>query len=177
MLAGESYLSDDPELAEDRRRCRRLTDELNATSAEDPFAREEILRALLGAFGPGSEIVSPFHCDYGYQIHVGSGSFVNFGAIILDSAEVHIGDDVQIGPAVRLATPSHPLDPIQRRTNLEFSSPIVIEDGVWLATGVIVCPGVRIGAGTTVGAGSVVLSDLPPRHLCVGTPCRPVRPV
>jgi acetyltransferase-like isoleucine patch superfamily enzyme len=48
---------------------------------------------------------------------------------------------------------------------------------VWLATGVIVCPGVRIGAGTTVGAGSVVLEDLPARHLCVGSPCRPVRPV
>ena len=177
MLAGQPYLSDDPELAEDRRRCRRLTEELNASRAEDPFAREEILRALLGSFGSGAEIVSPFHCDYGYRIHVGAGTFINFGAVILDSAEVRIGEDVQIGPGVHLATPSHPLDPVQRRTNLEYSASIVIEDGAWLATGVIVCPGVRIGAGSTVGAGSVVLDDLPPRHLCVGSPCRPVRPV
>lgn len=177
MLTGEPYLSDDPELAEDRRRCRRLTEELNATSCEEPFAREEILRTLLGSFGAGAEILSPFQCDYGYRIHVGPGTFINFGAIILDSAEVRIGEEVQIGPGVRLATPTHPLDPVQRRTNLEFSAPIVIEDGAWLATGVIVGPGVTIGAGTTVGAGSVVLSDLPPRHLCVGSPCRPVRPV
>jgi maltose O-acetyltransferase len=40
---------------------------------------------------------------------------------------------------------------------------------------VIVCPGVTIGAGTVVGAGSVVVRDLPPRHLCVGNPCRAVR--
>lgn len=177
MLAGEPYLSDDPELAEDRRRCRRLTEELNATGVDEPYAREEILRSLLGSVGDGSEILSPFQCDYGYRIHVGANTFVNFGAIILDSAIVRIGDDVQIGPGVHLATPSHPLDPVQRRSNLECAEPITIEDGAWLATGVIVCPGVTIGAGSTVGAGSVVLSNLPARHLCVGSPCRPVRPV
>ena len=38
-------------------------------------------------------------------------------------------------------------------------------------------PGVTIGAGAVVGAGSVVVGDLPARHLCVGNPCRVVREV
>lgn len=177
MLAGEPYLAYDPELRADRRRCRLLTEQLNTTSVAEPSAREEILRGLLAAVGDGTEIVSPFQCDYGYQITVGARTFINFGAVILDSAPVRIGDDVQIGPAVQLVTPLHPLDPEERRTQIESAKPIVIGDGAWLATGVIVCPGVSVGAGTVVGAGSVVVSDLPERHLCLGNPCRPVREV
>jgi maltose O-acetyltransferase len=177
MLSGEQYLSDDPELRDDRRRARLLTEQLNATSVAAPYEREEILRALLGSFGDGAEIVSPFQCDYGYQIAVGARTFINFGVVILDSAPVRIGDDVQIGPGVHLATPTHPLDPVQRRTNAERARPITVKDGAWLATGVIVGPGVTIGTGAVVGAGSLVLADMPERHLCVGSPCRPLRPV
>ena len=175
LLAGESYLADDPELLADRYRCRLVTERLNATSVGDDATRQEILRELLGELGEETEILSPFQCDYGYQIEIGSRSFINFGAVILDSAPVRIGDDVQIGPGVHLITPTHPLDPDERRTRIEFAAPITICDDAWLATGVIVCPGVTVGEGTVVGAGSVVTSDLPDRHLCFGTPCRPVR--
>src|SRR6185312_15707013 len=91
LLAGEPYLADDPELLEDRHRCRLLTEQLNATSVGEPFAREEILLALLGAIGDSTEVLSPFQCDYGYQIAIGARTFVNFGVVILDSAPVRIG--------------------------------------------------------------------------------------
>jgi maltose O-acetyltransferase len=177
MLGGEPYLADDTELVSDRRRCRLLSEQLNSTSVTAPFAREEILRALLKEIGDDTEIMSPFQCDYGYQVSVGARTFINFGAVILDSAPVRIGDDVQIGPSVQLVTPTHPLDPVERRTRIEWSEPIVIEDGAWLATGVIVCPGVTIGAGAVVGAGSVVTAYMPARHLCFGNPCRAIREV
>jgi maltose O-acetyltransferase len=177
LLAGEPYLADDPQLIEDRHRCRLLAEQLNATSVGEPFAREELLRALLAEIGDSTEVLSPFQCDYGYQIAIGARTFLNFGVVILDSAPVRIGDDVQIGPGVHLVTPTHPLDAVKRRTQLESAQPIVVEDGAWLATGVIVCPGVTIGAGAVVGAGSVVLGDLPPRHLCAGNPCSVVRAV
>ena len=119
MITGEPYLADDPELLDDRRRCRLLTEQLNATSVADPFGREEILRSLLGHIGDSAEILSPFQCDYGYQISIGARTFINFGAVILDSAPVQIGDDVQIGPSVQIVTPTHPLDPVKRRTLIE----------------------------------------------------------
>lgn len=175
MLAGEWYMAEDPELVADRRRARLINERLNATTMTAPETRAEILRELLGGLGTDSEILSPFQCDYGYQIEIGDRTFINFGAIILDSAPVRIGNDVQLGPGVQLVTPTHPLDPEQRRTRLESAAPITIADDVWLATGVIVCPGVTIGEGAVVGAGSVVTRDLPPRHLCVGNPCRPLR--
>ena len=176
LLAGERYLADDPELLEDRHRCRLLTEQFNATGVGEP-AREEILRTLLGEIGDATEILSPFQCDYGYQVAIGARSFLNFGVIIPDSAPVRIGDDVKIGPGVQLVTPTHPLDPVERRTQLERAAPVVVEDGAWLAAGVIVCPGVTVAAGAVVGAGSLVLHDLPPRHLCVGNPCRVLREI
>jgi maltose O-acetyltransferase len=175
MLSGEAYCADDPELLDERRACRLLTQRFNGTSVAEASAREEILRTLLGGMGEETEVMSPFQCDYGYQITIGARTFINFGAVILDSAPVTIGDDVQIGPSAHLVTPTHPLDPAARRTRFESASPILVGDGAWLATGVIVLPGVTIGADAVVGAGSVVTEDLPARHLCFGNPCRVVR--
>lgn len=177
LLAGEPYLAGDQDLVADRRHARLLAERLNATSAAEPEQRQAILTELLSGLGEQTEVLSPFACDYGYQISVGARTFINFGAVILDSAPVSIGDDVQIGPGVQLVTPTHPLDAVERRTGMEWGKPITIENDAWLATGVIVCPGVTIGAGCVIGVGSVVTKDMPAGHLCFGNPCRPVRAI
>jgi maltose O-acetyltransferase len=177
MLADEPYLAGDPELVADRHRTRLLCDRLNATGNADQTARDDVLAELLRSIGEGTEVLSPFHCDYGYQIAIGARSFVNFGAVILDSASVRIGNDVQIGPGAHLVTPTHPLDADERRTGVELASPIVLGDDVWLAARVTILPGVTIGDGAVIGAGSVVTLDMPARHLCFGSPCRAIRPV
>jgi putative colanic acid biosynthesis acetyltransferase WcaF len=54
-------------------------------------------------------------------------------------------------------------------------APISIGDNAWVAADVFVGPGVQIGDLAVVGARSVVVTDLPPRKICVGQPCRPVK--
>ncbi len=54
--------------------------------------------------------------------------------------------------------------------------PIVIGENAWLAADVFVGPGVTVGELCVVGARSVVTKDLPARMVCVGQPCRPVKP-
>lgn len=175
MLAGEPYIADDPEISRDIARAQRLTHQINASDPADHERRRELLTELLGGFGEGSEIRPPLHCDYGRQTTVGAGTFANFGLVVLDVATVTIGDDVQIGPNVQLLTATHPVEPGPRREKWESAQPIVIGDNVWLGGGVIVCPGVTIGANTVVGAGSVVVRDLPPDVVAVGSPARVVR--
>jgi maltose O-acetyltransferase len=175
MLAGDLYLAGDPELAAASRRARDLLADYNSARADDAAGRRRILDELLGAFGEGSEIRAPFHCDYGAQIRLGAGTFANFGLVALDVAPITIGDDVQIGPYVQLLTPTHPLDPELRRAKWEAAEPIVIADNVWLGGGVIVLAGVSIGENTVVGAGAVVTRDLPADALALGTPARVVR--
>lgn len=177
MLAGDRYRADDPEIAADHQRAMALVEAFNASPAVDPAHRRRLLTALLGAFGEGSEIRPPFHCDYGHQISFGARTFANFGLIVLDVATVTVGDDVQIGPRVQLLTATHPLEPHARRAKWESAAPISIADNVWLGAGVIVCPGVSIGENTVVGAGSVVLGDLPADVLAAGTPARILRPL
>jgi maltose O-acetyltransferase len=175
MLQGELYVADDPELARESLRARQLCDEFNTSPAGAFEEHARILRELLGAVGDGTEIRPPLRCDYGYQIHVGARTFVNFGLVALDVARITIGDDVQIGPNVQLLTPTHPVEAEPRRAKLEAALPITVGDNVWLGGGVIVCPGVTIAANTVVGAGAVVTRDLPANVVAVGSPARVVR--
>ena len=175
MLAGDLYLADDPVLTEERRRAMDLLEAFNASRASDAEGRRRLLADLLGAWGAGSEIRSPFFCDYGYQTRVGSGTFANFGLVALDVGRIDVGDGVQIGPHVQLLTATHPLDARLRRAGWEAAEPITIRDNVWLGGGVIVCPGVTIGENSVVGAGSVVIRDVAPDSLAVGSPARVVR--
>lgn len=175
MVAGDLYLADDPAIVEANRRAVDLTTAYNATTAREGDRRREILEQLLGSIGTDTEIRPPLHVDYGSQIHVGSGVFVNVGLVALDVTPIHIGDDAQIGPHVQLLTPQHPLDADLRRSKWEAAAPITIGANVWLGGGVIVCPGVTIGDDTVVGAGSVVTRDLPAGVLALGNPARVVR--
>ena len=175
LQAGDRYLADDPVLQEELLRAARLTRAFNDSSPDDVEDRRRLLVELLGFLGDGAEIRPPLHCDYGYRLHVGARTFVNFGLVALDVATIAIGEDVQVGPYVQLLTATHPLEPEPRRAKWESALPIEIGDNAWLGGGVIVCPGVAIGADTVVGAGSVVTRDLPAGVLAAGSPARVLR--
>lgn len=177
MLAGELYLASDPELSAARVRARRLWQRYNALDPADAPALRALLDELLGAVGPGAVIEPPFYCDYGAQISLGAGVFVNFDCSFLDCAAITIGAESQLGPSVQLYTATHPLDPAIRAAGPEQALPITIGTRAWLGGGTIVLPGVSIGDETVVGAGSVVTRSLPPRVVAAGNPCRVLRPL
>lgn len=170
MMAGELYKDSDPELVAERVAAQRLVDEFNATRSH------AVIEKLFGSVGEGSWVMPRFQCDYGYQIHLGSNSFLNYDAILMDCATITIGDDVSIGPRAQLLTALHPVEDHEaRRQRFESAAPITIGDNVWLGGGVIVCAGVTIGDNAVIGAGSVVTRDIPPRVLAVGNPCKVIR--
>jgi maltose O-acetyltransferase len=175
MLAGDQYIANDSDLARESTRAALLTAKFNATAADDHAGRFRILCELLGGIGESTAIRPPFRCDYGYQTHIGSRTFANWGLIALDVGRITIGDDVQIGPSVQLLTATHPVEAEPRLAKWEGSWPITIANNVWLGGGVIVCPGVTIGENTVIGAGAVVVRDLPANVVAVGNPARVVR--
>jgi maltose O-acetyltransferase len=177
MLRGELYFAGDPQLAADLGRAQELLARYNATRHDERAERERLLRELLGAVGAGVAVNPPFRCDYGTQITIGAGTFVNYDCIMLDVATIAIGAACQIATRVQLITAAHPIDPGPRRAGWEYGAPIVLGDNVWLGAGVIVCPGVTIGDDTVVGAGSVVTRDLPAGVVAVGVPARVQRAI
>jgi Acetyltransferase (isoleucine patch superfamily) len=175
MLASELYNGWDAELVEMRKAARRITRQFNNSTEEELELRSGLLKELFGTIGEKGYIEPPFRCDYGKFIHAGARLYMNFNCVVLDCAEVFIGDDVLFGPNVQIYTATHPLDAELRASGQESAKPIRIGNKVWLGGGTIVCPGVTIGDGTTIGAGSVVTKDIPANVFAGGNPCKVIR--
>nr|WP_202603101.1 sugar O-acetyltransferase [Vibrio toranzoniae] len=171
MLAGEPYLAWDEQLYGERIECRKVLQKLNNSIPDT-----EEWRTAIDTLIPDSEgayLEPPFRCDYGSNIKLGKNFYANFNCVILDVAEVTIGDNVLLGPNVQILTAGHPLD-VQGRVEdgVEFGTPINVGDNVWLGGGVIIFPGVNIGKNSVIGAGSVVTKDIPENVVAVGNPCK-----
>lgn len=174
MLAGEPYEAWDEELFNERIECRKVLQTLNNSIPNTPEWRSAVDRLIPDS--EGAYLEPPFRCDYGSNIKLGKNFYANFNCVVLDVAEVHIGDNVLFAPNVQIYTAGHPLDVKGRvEEGVEFGTPITIGDNVWLGGDVIVCPGVSIGANSVIGAGSVVTKDVPADVVAVGNPCRVVK--
>jgi maltose O-acetyltransferase len=174
MLRGELYNAMDPELVAERCWCEKQLLRLNGT--EHTGERHALLRILFGSFGAGSVIRSAFACDYGYNIHMGDGVFLNFNCVLLDVMPIHIGDGTQIGPGVQIYAADHPRDPAPRRDGLECGKPVHIGRNCWIGGGAILLPGVTVGDDAIIGAGSVVTRNVPAGATVAGNPARVLHP-
>jgi maltose O-acetyltransferase len=172
MRAGELYDSSAPEIQADLAATMKWLARYNADLALSNDERRKLLRERFAAVGERSVVRPPFHCDYGYNITLGAGVFLNFNCVILDVVAVAIGDRTQIGPGVQILTADHPRDAATRNTGLEFGRPIRIGRNVWIGGGAIILAGVTVGDDAVVGAGSVVTRDVPPGATVMGNPAR-----
>ncbi len=172
MLAGALYNANSPEIQADQAATRAWLARYNAGLAHSPSAWHRLLQERLAQAGEGAVIRPPFHCDYGFNIRLGTGVFLNYNCIILDVVEVAIGDFTQIGPGVQILTADHPRDPGERASGFEFGRPVRIGRNVWIGAGAILLPGVTVGDDAIIGAGSVVTRDVPAGATVVGNPAR-----
>ena len=135
----------------------------NAAAEQSAAERHALLKQYLGHVGEGAVIRAPFFCDFGHNIHLGAGAFLNFGCVILDGAEVTIGEGAQIGPAVQIYAGSEPV------------RPVTIGGRAWIGGGAVILPGVNIGERAVVSAGSIVARDVLPGFTVAGNPAKPLR--
>lgn len=175
MLAGELYNALDPVLIRERVNARRLTRQYNLTTETELQKRSFILKDLLGKISPGVVIEPDFRCDYGYNIFLSSGVFINFGCVFLDNNPITIGEQTMLGPLVQLYTATHPLDAEMRCEGSEMAKPITIGKKCWIGGGTIINPGITIGENTTIGAGSIITKDIPANVFAAGNPCKVIR--
>jgi maltose O-acetyltransferase len=173
MLRGDLYDASDAEVQAAQLATKVWLKRYN--SASDLTATEclQLLKEQFAAVGNGSCVRAPFHCDYGFNISLGTDVFLNFNCVILDVVAVSIGDRTQIGPGVQLLTADHPRDPAQRRAGLESGRPIHIGQNVWIGAGALILPGVTVGDDAIIGAGSVVTRSIKAGTTVVGNPAYP----
>jgi maltose O-acetyltransferase len=139
------------------------TDGYNAPAQRSAAEWHALLKQHLGHVGEGAIIRAPFYCDFGYNIRLETGAFLNFGCVILDGAEVTIGEGAQIGPAVQIYAGAEP------------GRPVIIGAKAWIGGGAVILPGVNVGEGAVVGAGSVVARSVAAGQTVIGNPAKPLR--
>lgn len=179
MLAGKWYNANyDTELIRERTSAKDLCLSLNNTPLADLARRRELLRELLPNVEiEQTEILSPFLVDYGYNVYMSSGCFVNHNVYMMDCAKITFGKKCFIGPSCGFYTAIHPLEVARRNAGYEMAKPITVGENVWFGANVIVLPGVTIGKNSVIGAGSVVTKDIPEGVLAFGNPCKVVRQI
>ena len=179
MLAGQWYNANfDAKLIEERAAVKDLCLEFNSTPLKNLRGRQELLKKILPHVDAESlEILSPFMVDYGYNIYLGAGTFLNHNCYLMDCAEIKLGKKVFVGPNCNFYTAIHPLDKIRRAEGLEIAKPIEIGDDVWIGGDVTILPGVKIGSGSIIGAKSLVTKDIPENVMAFGNPARVMKKI
>lgn len=173
MLSGQVYDGADQEIDTMRSNAKKALMAFN--NHQTPDQQHTLQEQLFGKVGSSSLIQPPFHCEFGKTIEIGDDTFINMNVVMLDGANIKIGNNVLIGPSAQFYTPSHSLDYRSRRKWETFCLPITIEDDVWVGGNSVINQGVTIGARSVIAANSVVNSDVPPDCLYGGTPAKLIR--
>lgn len=186
MVEGKLYNSTSKDIFKQHARGMILCQKFNKCAIWNVPRQQLLLHKLIpSSKGKGCYIFPPMYCEYGVNIHVENGVFMNYGCTLLDISPITLEESVWLGANVTIATPCHPLIAEERiSTNypdgfhdLEFSKPVTIKKKAWIASNVIICGGVTIGEGAVIGAGSVVTRDIPANCIAVGNPCKVLRQI
>jgi len=152
----------------------RVVSELN-TGYRTPEEVRGLFAQLIGKPVDASvSVFPPFYCEFGKNLTVGRGVFINMGCRFQDTGGISIGDGTLVGHGCTLTTLNHSVDPARRADMTP--APVVIGRHVWLGAAVTVVPGVTIGDGAIVGAGAVVTKDVAADMIVAGVPARVIRP-
>lgn len=167
----------DEELISERLDCQTKCQEYNQLSPKAKEKREQLIKDIISDIGDNFLIEQPFHCDFGYNIHIGKNFYSNYNLVILDEASVTIGDYVFIAPDCGIYTAGHPINARQRNEGLEYAKPVSIGNHVWIGGGVKIMPGITIGNNVVIGGGSVVTKNIPDGVVAAGNPCKIIRKI
>lgn len=147
--------------------------------------KRAITKLIPSSKGKDFAVFTPFYCEYGRNIKVGKGCFVNYNCTFLDISPITLEDGVWIGASVTIATPMHPYLAEERLPanypdgthDLEYSKPVTIKKNAWICSGAVISGGVTVGENSIVAAGAVVTRDVPPNTIVGGVPARVIREI
>ncbi len=118
-------------------------------------------------------VLAPFYTDFGRNIRLAKGVFINTCCTFMDRGGISIGEGSFIAPRVNIVTINHDFDPQKRTTTL--CKGVKIAARVWVGVGATICPGVSIGENSIIAAGAVVTKNVPPNVIVGGNPAKIIK--
>lgn len=100
--------------------------------------------------------------------HIAALDSVKIGNYVLIASHVYISDHDH-GEITKEDLLKHP------NQRALVSSPVVIEDDVWIGEKATILKGVTVGKGSVIAAGAVVTKNVPPYSVAAGVPARIIK--
>ena len=147
--------------------------ELNKLPPNSEKVREIFSQIIGKKVGEDCWIMPPFFVDFGKNISVGKNFLLQQNCTFMDRGGIKIGDDVWVGPNVRIATINHDFNPYNRQATI--CKGITIGNRVWIGIGATICPGVTIGDNSIIAAGAVVTKNVPANVIVGGNPAKVIK--
>ncbi|MHA6608531.1 DapH/DapD/GlmU-related protein [Photobacterium damselae] len=119
----------------------------------------------------GNKVIFGENCQINDSVHIASVQKVLIGSNVLIASRVFITDH-QHG-SYSGSVQSSALELAKERKLV--SSPVIIEDNVWLGEGAVVLPGVTIGENSVIGANAVVTKNIPMNSIACGVPAKVIK--
>lgn len=106
------------------------------------------------------------------RLTVGDDVYLAKGVWLNAMGELHIEDEVVVGPYAVLATTRHGMRDGTTHGTATMVAPVRIGSGSWLAAHVVVGHGAEVGSGSVVAAGSLVTGKHAAGRMLIGVPAQ-----
>lgn len=146
----------------------KMEDESNTT-----ILHRENINMGKGVYIGKNTYINGYHRAEG-GVKIGDRTWIGPGCYLHGAGGITIGNDVGIGPHVKILTSNHTAEDTEipvKDTPLEFKQ-VIIGDWCDIGMGAIILPGITIGKGAIVGAGSVVTKNVKSFEVVAGNPAR-----
>lgn len=141
------------------------------------FGMKRFLLRLSGAkIGKNVRICSSVTIIGDNKLSIGDNTWIGHDCMIICSAPIQIGNNVNIAPRCYIGTGTHEIDYSGNSVaGKGISLPITISNGCWICAGCIVLAGVRIGEKSICASGAVVNQNVGDNELVGGVPIKHIR--
>lgn len=92
---------------------------------------------------------------------------------------VTIGNHVNLAQGITVTALNHNFANSEKKIDEQGvnTTPVTIEDDVWVGANAVLLPGVRIGTHSVIAAGAVVTKDVPPHSIVAGIPAKVIKKI
>ena len=129
----------------------------------------------LGAYS----VVESFACINNAVGDVIIGDHTRIGLHNTIIGPVTIGSHVNLAQGITVTALNHNFEDTNLRIDEQgiSTTPVTIEDDVWIGANAVILPGVHIGNHCVVAAGAVVTKDVPAHSLVAGVPAKIIKQI
>ena len=124
-------------------------------------------------------VVESYSCINNAVGDVIIGDYTRVGLHNTIIGPVTIGSHVNLAQGITVTALNHNFSETDKRIDEQgvSTTPVAIDDDVWIGANAVILPGVSIGTHSVVAAGAVVTKDVPPHSLVAGVPAKVIKQI